>query len=385
MPLAQAIAEQRYAPQAFTVFAVSDPKLREIFAPTFADRLAQQWLVKYIEPWWNTRLIDDSFANRKGKGTQAAIERLQHFMRKPGHRWYCTLDIRAFFPSIDRRILLELWQQALPKLPYDAHTRRHLDQVACAIIGQSPLVPPPQHSGDLALLKRIPRHKSLYNCAPDIGMPIGSLTSQFFANIYLNELDQYIKHSLKISGYVRYVDDFVLLADDAATLMHWKAQIEVFLAHHLRLELHPNKVVLQRCAQGVNFLGSIVFPHYSLIRQRSVRALRKRLAWFMYLICPNSARPVPATSMGAWPRWLANHQACIAPGVPSIALLQRMLATINSYYGVYRHANTLRLRKHIYHKELGLLQRFFLPDGPQYLHLTIRKKWLATAKLPTLK
>lgn len=97
MPLAQAIAEQRYAPQAFTVFAVSDPKLREIFAPTFADRLAQQWLVKYIEPWWNTRLIDDSFANRKGKGTQAAIERLQHFMRKPGHRWYCTLDIRAFF------------------------------------------------------------------------------------------------------------------------------------------------------------------------------------------------------------------------------------------------------------------------------------------------
>ena len=109
-------------------------------------------------------------------------------------------------------------------------------------------------------------------------MPIGSLTSQFFANIYLNELDQYIKHSLKISGYVRYVDDFVLLADDAATLMHWKAQIEVFLAHHLRLELHPNKVVLQRCAQGVNFLGSIVFPHYSLIRQRSVRALRKRLA-----------------------------------------------------------------------------------------------------------
>lgn len=381
LALAQAIAEQRYQPQAFTVFAVSDPKLREIFAPAFADRLAQQWLVKHIEPWWNTRLIDDSFANRKGKGTQAAIARLQHFMRKPGHRWYCSLDIRAFFPSIDRRILLELWQQALPKLPYDAHTRRHLDHVARAIICQSPLVPAPLHSGDLALLKRIPRHKSLYNCAPHVGMPIGSLTSQFFANIYLNELDQYIKHTLKVSAYLRYVDDFVLLADDAATLLRYKAQIELFLRQRLRLELHPNKVVLQRCAQGIDFLGSIVFAQHSLIRQRSVRALRKRLAWFNALIFPDSAPRAPAPSMGAWPRWLANHQACIAPGVPSAALLQRMLATINSYYGIFRHANTQRLRKHIYHTELGPLQRFFIPDGPQYLHLTIKKRWLTAPRL----
>lgn len=109
---AAAIAEGRYRPQPFTVFAVTDPKLREISAPDFADRLVQQWLVRHIEPWWDKRFIDDSYANRKGKGTQTAVKRLQHFMRQPGHRCYLKLDIRAFFPGIDRRIVLKLWRQA---------------------------------------------------------------------------------------------------------------------------------------------------------------------------------------------------------------------------------------------------------------------------------
>ncbi len=112
---AQAIAEGRYQPQPFTVFAVTDPKLREIFAPAFADRLVHQWLVRHIEPWFDLRFIDDSYANRKGKGTQAAIERLQYFVRQPRHRWYCKLDIPAFFPSIERRFFLEIWRRALPK------------------------------------------------------------------------------------------------------------------------------------------------------------------------------------------------------------------------------------------------------------------------------
>jgi hypothetical protein len=122
---ARAIALGTYQPQALTVFAVTDPKLREIFAPTFPDRL-------------------------------------QHFMRQPGHKWYCKLDIRAFFPNIDRSILRQLW---------------------------------------------------------DKGLPIGSLSSQFFANVYLHELDHFVKHTLKVRGYVRYVDDFVLLADSAQALM----------------------------------------------------------------------------------------------------------------------------------------------------------------------
>lgn len=373
---AQAIAEGRYQPQPFTVFAVTDPKLREIFAPAFGDRLVHQWLVRHVEPWWDKRFIDDSYANRKGKGVQAAIDRLQHFMRQPGHRWYCKLDIRAFFPSIDRHIVLALWREALPRLPHSAATRQRLDQVATAILLQNPVDPPPASSGARHLLARIPPHKSLYHAAPGKGMPIGSLTSQFFANVVLNELDQFVKHTLKIRGYLRYVDDFVLLGDDPGVLDAQRKAIDRFLRERLTLELHPDKTVLQRCTQGIDFLGSIVFPDHRLARQRSVRALRRRLAWFKWLVFPETERPVPQPPMGTWRRWLADHRAFLAPGHPAPALLQRMLSTLNSYYGIFIHADTWRLRKHIYEKELGPLRGFFLPDGASYRHLRIRKAWL---------
>ena len=376
LDLAEQIAHGRYQPQPFTVFAVTDPKLREIFAPAFTDRLVQQWLVRRIEPWWDRRFIDDSYANRKGKGTQAAVERLQAFMRQPRHRWYCQLDIRAFFPSIDRQILLALWRKQLPRLPHSALMRQQLDQVASAILLQSPIDPPPQASGNRSLLAQIPPNKSLYHAPPGVGLPIGSLTSQFFANVYLNELDQFIKHRLKVKAYLRYVDDFVLLADDSATLSRQRLAIEVFLREHLALALHPDKTVLQRCAQGIDFLGSIVYPGHKLIRQRSVRALRRRLAWFRWLVCGPPERAVPQPPMGTWARWLADHEAFTAPGIPTYPLLERMLSTLNSYYGVFRHADTYHLRKHMYQKELGPLKRFFLPDGSGYQHLVIKKMWL---------
>ncbi len=374
--LATSIVEETYRPQPFTVFAVTDPKLREIFAPAFADRLVQQWLISHIEPWWDKRFIDDNYANRKGKGTQAAIDRLQHLMRQPKHRWYCQMDIRAFFPSIDRKITYQLWQAALPKLPYPIITKQRLNQVATAILQQNPNNPPAQPSGQRALLAQIPPHKSLFHTKAEKGMPIGSLSSQFFANVYMNELDQYIKHQLKINGYVRYVDDFVILGSDPQTLIIQKQKIETFLAQRLALEIHPNKIILQRCNQGTNFLGAIIYPHHRLTRQRSVRALRRRIAWFKWLIFPHTQPHMPMPSMGTWQRWLQDHQANIADGIPSPALLQRMLATLNSYYGIFSHANTYRLRKHIYHKELGVLQKFFLPADANYQHLKIKKAWI---------
>lgn len=161
-----------------------------------------------------------------------------------------------------------------------------LDAVATAILTQSPTQPPPRPSGQRHLLAQVPPHKSLFAAPPGVGLPIGSLTSQFFANVYLNELDQFVKHTLKARAYLRYVDDFCLLADDPATLLGWKAQIEAFLRERLHLTLHPHKVVLQRCTQGLDFLGQIVFPHHSLMRQRSVRALRKRIRYFWHLLHP---------------------------------------------------------------------------------------------------
>ena len=292
---ARAIALGTYQPQALTVFAVTDPKLREIFAPTPSDRLVHQWLVRHIEPWWNPRFIDDSFANRKG--TQAPADRLQHFMRQPGHKWYCKLDIRAFFPSIDRAILRQLWDKALPKLPHDKATRQRLNQVVLAILAQNPIDPPPAFSGQWQLLKQVPPHKSLFHTAPAKGLPIGSLSSQFFANVDLHELDHVIKHTLKVRGYVRYVDDFVLLADSAEALIAQRKAIDVFLRDHLALKVHPHKTAMQRCTQGLDCLDAIVYPHHKLTRQRSVRALRRRLAGFTQMVF---AQGRPGTGSLAW-------------------------------------------------------------------------------------
>nr|WP_162050461.1 RNA-directed DNA polymerase [Fluviibacter phosphoraccumulans] len=226
------------------------------------------------------------------------------------------------------------------------------------------------------LLAQVPQHKSLYGAPPGVGLPIGSLTSQFFANVYLNELDQFVKHTLGVRAYLRYVDDFVLLADNPQILLIWKSKIEHFLHDLLRLELHPGKVKLQRCNQGIDFLGSIVFPDHRLVRQRSVRALRRRLAWFKWLVSPHKESPTPKPPTGRWQRWLSEHQVLNAPEQPTMAFLTRMLSTINSYYGIFGHANTWRLRKHIFQNELGPLRTYFIPEGPDYRHLQIRQAWL---------
>ena len=395
LPLAAELATGRYRPQAFTVFAVTDPKLREIFAPSFRDRLAQHWVVGQVEPHIDKIFIDDSFANRKGRGTHAAIDRLAHFMRQPGHSFYCQMDVQSFFPSIDRRILQQLWQLHLKRLPLSTHTRWQLDQVVRAILAQNPLQPAPRLSGDRRLLAQIPTHKSLFHTQAGKGLPIGALTSQFFSNVFLHPLDHYIKHELKIKGYVRYVDDLIILGPSTATLKMQQQAIADFLQRTLALRLHPHKTVLQPIAHGADFLGAIVYPHHRLARQRVVRALRARLDFFKQItqsttntintsqMINTAARFRNLPASGRWASCVSGSQGLLPePGEePSAELLQRMMATINSYFGHFRQANTVQLRKHIYHHELGILERFFLPGDKDYSHIRIRTHWLLISDL----
>ncbi len=218
--------------------------------------------MRHIVPWWAKRFIDDSYANRKGKGSLAAVARLQRFMHPPGYRWCCKLDIKAFFPSIHRATALKLWLRALPKLPYPPATLQVLDQVATAILTQNPMEPPAAAGAACwpNPKSQATSHKPLYHAQAGKGMPTGSLTSQFFANVYLNELDPVVKHTLKVRSYLRYVDNFILLADAPQTLLSWKTRIEQFLMQRLKLELHHHKTVLHRYHQGVDLLGTIVFP-----------------------------------------------------------------------------------------------------------------------------
>jgi hypothetical protein len=373
--LARDIHEESYQPGRMTAFAVQDPKLREIFAPGFRDRLAQQWLVSVSGPSIERAWIDDCFSNRIGKGTHSAIRRLQHFMRMPSHSHYCQMDIRSFFTSINRHILLAQWKAEQIRLPYPEQTLRQLDAVAQKIILQNPIFPKPALSGNIALLKQIPPHKSLFHSLPNIGLPIGSLSSQFFSNVYLNPLDQYVKHQLKIRGYLRYVDDIIILGTEPKKLLEQMRQINQFLKEHLQLQLHPDKTVLQRVDQGANFLGFIVFPHYRYVRERTLRALRSRIYFFNYLFDPVRFPHGSKPHRGTWPQWLALHQ--LAPPLsPSPVVLKRMLATLNSYYGQLVHADTYHLRRKIYNEMLGPIKRYFLPTDANYGQLHIKKVWL---------
>lgn len=264
----------RYRPGTSVAFLVDKPKLREIFAADFRDRVVHHILVGRLEPFWEKRFIHDSYACRKGKGTHAGVDRLRTFARQitcNGVRpaWYLQLDIRGFFITLDRNIL------------HERITRGVRDPALLWLLGLLIFHEP---TADCRLrqcrpsdFQCLPAHKTLFKSAPHCGLPIGNLTSQFFANVYLDALDQYVKHGLKARRYVRYCDDLVLLSADRAELEHWEARIDCFVRERLGLELNERRR-LRPVADGIDFLGYVVRPDYVLVRRRVVGSLRERLA-----------------------------------------------------------------------------------------------------------
>ncbi|WP_421262999.1 reverse transcriptase domain-containing protein [Aeromonas sp. 602200] len=367
--LGQDIVTHQYLPGQYTRFAVSEPKLREIYAPQFRDRLAQTWLVRHAQPLLERRMIEDSFANQTGRGPLKAVQRVQQLCRRPGHRYVLQLDVRNFFNSIRHDVIMAQWHPILDAagLPTARHAAvAHLSRaILCHDVARSPF----STSGDRTLLARIPPHKRLGFAGPGIGLPIGSLSSQLFANFMLNPLDQQLKHQLKVRGYVRYMDDLLLLSDQRDTLLAWQEVIADTLTE-LGLSLHPNKQYMGICEQGFDYLGYRVYPHHLHIRQRNLKALRARIRWFEYLISGHSPHPIQRPPGGKW------GQQPLNPPVPvDGALLRQMLATLNSYWGLLAHANHLRLRKHFYEHELGLLKPYFVPGDEKYRHLRLKSVW----------
>jgi hypothetical protein len=328
LALHTALRAGNWQPSRTVSFIVNHPKTREIHAPDFADRVVHHVLVERLEKLYEPIFIHDSYANRAGRGSHVAVGRLQTFMRQrenmPGATvaggWYLQLDIRNFFNSIHRPTLYTMLCQrlaqaqkrgqlpaahalALRSLCHKLLARRVAEQV------RNP-----------AAAACIPPHKRLCNAAPGCGLPVGNLTSQFFANVYLNALDQFVKHTLKVRHYVRYVDDFVLLADTPAQLQHWQAQIADFLHHTLRLRLRDVSP-LHPCHQGVDFLGYVVFAHHRRVRQRVVQHCRAKLQ-----------------------RWHQQHRQAhrVRP-----ADVQQLQALLGSYWGHFAHANSVRLRQQL--------------------------------------
>jgi hypothetical protein len=321
-----ALSARAYAPARSVCFVCKRPKLREIFAADFRDRVVHHVLVDYLERIWEPIFIHDSWACRKGKGVHGAVRRLQQFIRQAtanGTRpaWYLQLDIRNYFMRIDKQVLFDLLAPRIddPDALWLARVLVFHDCTENYVM-----------KGDARLFERLPPHKTLFGCGQGKGLPIGNLNSQFFANVYLNGLDQFVKHELKCRWYLRYCDDFVLLSTEREQLLQWRARIETYLRENLQLELNPARERLRPVSDGVDFLGYIVRRDYLLVRRRVVNHLREKLADFEKRLVAEGA---------GWRRYDFDG-----------ATLDELQAVLASYLGHFRLANAHRLRQSLWRR-----------------------------------
>jgi retron-type reverse transcriptase len=292
------LVSRSYRPGRYSTFLIHDKKPRFISAAPFRDRVVHHALCQVIEPIFERRFLYDSYACRKGKGTHAAVERASSFARRFRHVLKC--DVEKYFPSIDHAILFGLIAE------------RIWDEGALwlirTILDGSNLQP----------------HALYYFPGDDLfapferrrGIPIGNQTSQFFANVYLDRLDHYVKEALRIPGYVRYVDDVLLFDQDKRRLQDVRSALGEVLAQ-LRLRLQPRKCFVAPVTSGFTFLGYRIFPTHRRLEADNVRRFKRRLRQY--------------------------HQA-VAAGCMSES--QRR-DCIRSWIAHARHADTARLRTRI--------------------------------------
>jgi len=378
--LEKEIVNKSYRSSQFSCFAVKDPKAREIFAPHFRDRIVHHLFVDKIEHLLDKRFIFTSFANRKQKGIHQAIKTLQPILRKKSSRYFLQIDIKNFFPSINKNILSNIFIKQLQTLPLSEKEKGLSEFLARRIIFHDPTSPRPIFTGNKSLLKQIPAHKSLFNASKLTGLPIGSLSSQFFANLYLNELDQFAKHTLKIKHYFRYVDDIIIVGENTAVLSGYKNALDRFLKKNLNLSLHPNKTILQPTENGINFLGYVIRKDCKLVRNRTVRAFKKRLYFFNHLLNPKSYSISNAPQMMHLAKKYRENN-WIPPIKPDLFILSSMLATINSYYGIFCFADSYRLRKNLYENHFGALRNFFEPKDKTHSAMCIKKEHISSGRI----
>ncbi len=252
---------ETYKPKPLKQFVIRDPKTRLISASDFRDRVVYHALCNIIQPIFEQTFIYDSHANQIKKGSSKAVERFDTFKNKASENGRLTnkskdknmvvgyvlkADIKHFFDTVDHTVLMIIIKRKIK---------------------------------DRNVLRLIKKILDNHTIKTGKGMPIGNLTSQFFANVYLNELDNFVKHGLKAKFYIRYVDDFVMLDKSKYMLEKCKSQISDFLKT-IELELHPEKSQIYPLNKGVKFLGFRIFYHYKLINKKNMRRMNHRIANF---------------------------------------------------------------------------------------------------------
>ncbi len=280
--LERELTDGSYRPGAYHYFKIHEPKVRLVAAAPFRDRVVHHALVRVLEPLFEPRFIEDSYACRAGRGTHAGMRRALHFAKRYPYALKC--DIRRYFPSIDQGLLRE----KITRVVGDQRVLGLVDVILESHVERVERVWP--EGG--ALFDVVERRK---------GLPIGNLTSQFFANIYLDAFDHFLKQELRVKGYVRYVDDFLLYGKDRTALKRLGARCRNFLAVE-GLEIHPDKYRLIPTGDGVDFCGFVVRSDGRVkVRTSNARRFRKRYARMRREVIRGRCDPADlTTTVRAW-------------------------------------------------------------------------------------
>lgn len=315
-----------YRPMPSKCFIVDYPKKREIFAAVFRDRIVHHLYFNYTHKLFERTFIADSYSCIKGRGTHYGIRRVTDFCRRESRNWQrktyaMHLDIRGYFMHIDRSRLLAIANGTLRKMakhraPSGRLWKDELDMdFLYWLTEQTVMLNPVENCvivGSAEDWEGLDPQKSMLHLKPDLGLPIGNLTSQLFSNVYLNVFDQYMKRTLHCRYYGRYVDDAIVVSSDKQWLVSIVPQIREFLQTELGLELHMGKLGMSEVHHGVEFLGVFIRPWRTYISRKALERVKKRV------------------------RGLKGKR-------PSY-----VLRSVNSYLGIFRHTSSYRIRQALF-------------------------------------
>lgn len=245
------LRSMRYEHGMYCAFVVNDPKRRDIHKSSVQDRIVHHVLYRALYQYFDARFIQHSYSCRVEKGTHRALDCFRDFGRRVSRNntrtcWVLKCDIKKFFASINHEVLKSI-------------LRRHINDADILTLCSKVIDSFEVESGS------------------GTGLPLGNLTSQLFVNVYMNEFDQFVKHTLKAKYYIRYADDFVILSHDKEWLASLLPRFQSFLGQQLHLELHPNKISISTLASGVDFLGWVHFPHHRVMRTTTKRRALRRI------------------------------------------------------------------------------------------------------------
>ena len=239
---------KKYKHSKYHTFILCDPKRRVINKASVRDRIVHHAIVRILEPFYERRFIHRSYASRKKKGLHKGTKELHRMMLSATRNstkkaYYLKCDIKKFFDSIDHNILLSILKKSID---------------------------------DEEIINLLEGIINSFHVKPSKGLPLGNYTSQLFANVYMNELDQYIKRKLRVKYYIRYCDDFIILNPSKERLETIRKDIEVFLNKKLNLYLHEEKIFINQVSRGIDFLGYVIFLHHAILRTRTKKRISRK-------------------------------------------------------------------------------------------------------------